>query len=325
VRRILSERPEGVRIDIFRGRLNHAINRRRAWPFPTFGRTYGFKWRSVVFSPNPSGPKDEEATVALLRKTDDGEPLAVLWHYACHPTAVVPTDVISADYPGAVRAMLRQRFGNITCVFAQGFCGDVRPNITPGPRKLGLRRRLTQLLRIVASGNLFPDLTADDWAAWSESLAAAVGAIVNGKPVTTVLPESLSVGSASIPLDRFFAGSCPDKLLTARILRLGDALEIVALSAEVTVPWQRILDAAVPRTLARLRLYTGYLGSVYGYLPTATQVAEGGYEVEGFQPLFGLSGHFAADRIETAVAGCVKSAFDDMMRGNVPNPTPATS
>ena len=135
VRRMEDAAPAKVSLDIFRGRLNHSINRRRYWPFPTFGRTYGFKLHSVVFSPNPSGPRNEHATVIVLRKIDDGKPLAAIWHYTCHPTAVVPSDVISADYPGAVRAMLRQRFGEIPCVFAQGFCGDIRPNVRPAPRK----------------------------------------------------------------------------------------------------------------------------------------------------------------------------------------------
>jgi hypothetical protein len=316
VRRVQREPAAEVSIDIFRGRLNHAINRRRYWPYPTFGRTYGFKLHSVVFSPNPSGPKDEDATVIVLRKIGDGKPLAALWHYACHPTAVVPTDVISADYPGAVRAMLRARFGEIPCLFAQGFCGDLRPNVVPSPRKLGVKEHLARIVRVAASGNLFPNVTAADWIAWSRSLAAAVGNIVEGSPVTAFSPHSLGLGSASMPIDRFFTGSIPDKELTARIVEIGDALEIVALSAEVTVEWQRILDSVVPRAPQRMRLYTGYLGAVYGYLPTAAQVREGGYEVQGFQPLFGMSGRFEPGRIEPAVATCVKSAFDDMERGS---------
>ncbi len=60
-----------------------------------------------------------------------------------------------------------------------------------------------------------------------------------------------------------------------------------------------------------IRLYAGYLGALFGYLPTAAQIPEGGYEVEGFQPLFGLSGHFEADRIGAAVVGCVRNAFED--------------
>jgi len=124
----------------------------------------------------------------------------------------------------------------------------------------------------------------------------------------------LWIGAASIPIDRFFIGSIPDKLLSVRIVEIGDELEIVVLSAEPTVEWTRILDAALPRAPKRLRLYAGYLGEVFGYLPTAAQVLEGGYEVEGFQPLFGLSGRFESTRIEPAVASCVKSAFDDMER-----------
>jgi len=306
--------PAKVSLDIFRGRLNHSINRRRYWPFPTFGRTYGFKLHSVVFSPNPSGPRDEEATFIVLRKIDDGKPLAAIWHYTCHPTAVVPIDVISADYPGAVRAMLRQRFGEIPCVFAQGFCGDIRPNVTPAPRKSSFRERLGRLARIVASGNLFPNVGAADWVVWSRSLASAVDDIVKGDPATAILPESLWIGAASIPIDRFFSGSIPDKLLSVRIIEIGDELEIVVLSAEPTVEWTRILDAALPRAPKRLRLYAGYLGEVFGYLPTAAQVLEGGYEVEGFQPLFGLSGRFESTRIEPVVTNCVRSAFDDMER-----------
>jgi hypothetical protein len=301
-------------MDVFRGRLNHAINRRRYWPFPTFSRTYGFKLRSVAFSPNPSGPKDEDATVVVLRRIDDGEPLAAIWHYTCHPTAVVPVDAISADYPGAARAMLRERLGQIPCVFAQGFCGDVRPDITPAPHKSTLRERLGRLVRIVATGNLFPNVNAADWIAWSDSLAGAVGDIVKGNPAKSIRPETLGIGAAGISIDRFFTGSVPNKILAIRVIEIGRALEIVILSAEATAEWKHILDGAVPPAPGRLRLHVGYLGQVFGYLPTATQVLEGGHEVEGFQPLFGLSGRFEASRIEPAVAACVRSAYDDMER-----------
>ena len=80
--------------------------------------------------------------------------------------------------------------------------------------------------------------------------------------------------------------------------------------------WQRILDEAVPAAEGRIRLYAGYLGALFGYLPTAAQVLEGGYEVEGFQPLFGLSGRFEPASIGPAVAGCVKTAFEDLERAS---------
>ena len=238
-------KPQKSALTVFRGQLNHSVNRRRYWPFPTVGRRYGFRLTNMLFSPNPSGPKDEAATVVLLRKTDDGRPLGIIWHYTCHPTAVVSTDVISSDYPGTVRHALRERFGEIPCIFAQGFCGDIRPHIELS-QKPGWRDRLRRGLRTIVSGPMFDDPSAEDWARWSQSLTAGVCDIVQGDPITTFSPRSLQTGSAGIPLGDFFKGSTPAKMLTAQVVRIGDELEIVALSAEATVEWQPMLDEAVP-------------------------------------------------------------------------------
>ena len=314
VRQIQRQQPFEVSLDVFQGSLNHSINRRRYWPFPTVGRTYGFRLKSVSLAPNPSGPRDEQATIALLRKSSDGGVLGAIWHYTCHPTAVVPDSVISSDYPGAVRRVLRERFGQIPCVFAQGFCGDIRPNVVVSAPRTGMRERIRKVLRTIVSGPMFASPSAEDWAGWSQSLASRIGDIAQGGPARTFSPTQLHTGSAAIPLSDFFEGSMPDKMLAAQIVRIGEELEIVSLSAEATVGWERILDEVVPVDSGRIRLYAGYLGALFGYLPTAAQVPEGGYEVAGFQALFGLSGDFKSDRIGPAVAGCVKSAFEDLQR-----------
>src|SRR5262249_52982567 len=166
--------------------------------------------------------------------------------------------------------------------------------------------------RTLISGPTFAPRVANDWAQWSESLSAAVAAIA-GQPAERVdAPATLSASAAQIPLAQFFDGSAPDKPLTVQALRLGSALELAAMSAEVTVEWQSILDAASPAADGRLRLYAGYLGALFGYLPTPRQVGEGGYEVTGFQGLFGLSGNFDAGKIAPAVVGCAKRAIDDL-------------
>jgi hypothetical protein len=311
VRQIQREQPSEITLEVFQGRLNHSVNRRRYWPFPTFGRTYGFRLTSMSFAPYPSGPRDEGATVALLRKADDGQVLGVLWHYTCHPTAVVPDNVVSADYPGVVRRALRERFGEIPCVFAQGFCGDVRPNM-PVSQRPGMRERLRRMIRTLASGPMFASPSAEDWMRWSQSLTAKVCDIVQGRPAKRMSPAALRTGSAQIPLGDFFEGSAPDKPLTVQLVQIGEELEIVALSAEACVEWERILDEAVPPPTGRIRLYAGYLGALFGYLPTAAQIPEGGYEVEGFQPLFGLSGHFDPETIASSVTDCVRRAFADL-------------
>jgi hypothetical protein len=316
VRRILAEQPREISIEVFRGNLDHAVNRRRYWPFPTFDRTQGLQWASVTFSPYPAGPRDEQATVILIRAADDRAPLAVFSHYACHPTSVVPPEAISADYPGAIRSLLRTRFGEIPCLFAPGFCGDITPRLVPSEQRLSLAERLTRFRRMVISGYMVPTVTSADSVAWRESLVARLGAIIAEGPARTLRPERLRSGSSAIPLSAFFAGTAPGKKLTVQILRIGNELEVFGLSAEPTVEWQRILDDAFPPASQAVRLYTGYLGDVFGYLPTASQVTEGGYEVNGFQSLFGMSGRFDSKRIFAAVTGCVRSAIDHLERAD---------
>jgi hypothetical protein len=80
------------------------------------------------------------------------------------------------------------------------------------------------------------------------------------------------------------------------------------------VDWHDIIDREIPVRNGRIRLHAGYLGALFGYLPTAVQIAEGGYEVEGFQPLFGLSGAFDSENIMSCVMGGVKQAFDEIER-----------
>jgi hypothetical protein len=311
---MLREPASEVTLELRQGRLNHSINRRRHWRFPTFGRTYGLRFKSVVMAPNPQGPTDERATVLLLRRADDATIIGAIWHYTCHPTAVIPDNVVSSDYPGVVRRALRERFGAIPCVFAQGFCGDIRPNMRRATPGAGLRGRLRRLVRTVMSGPSFQAPAAGEWTRWSDDLAAEVVAIAQAPSDKISSPATLATGSASIPLGGFFEGSAPDKPLAVQVVRLGDAIELVALSAEATVEWREIIDRAIPVRNERIRLYAGYLGALFGYLPTAVQIAEGGYEVEGFQPLFGLSGKFDSDKIMSCVIGGVKQAFDDLER-----------
>jgi hypothetical protein len=310
--RMLGEPPAEITLEMRQGRLNHSVNRRRYWPFPTLGRSYGFRLTSVSMAPNPDGATDELATVLLLRRADDGQVIGAIWHYTCHPTAVVPDNVVSSDYPGTVRRGLRKRFGEIPCVFAQGFCGDIRPNMRRPEPAPGFRDRLRRLFRTVMSGPSFPAPATGEWTRWSDDLAARLVAIAVAPLAKVFSPANLAAGSASIPLGEFFKGSAPDKPLAVQVIRFGHALELVALSAEVTVEWQDIIDREVPVRDGRTRLYAGYLGALFGYLPTSFQIGQGGYEVEGFQPLFGLSGDFDPEKITPAVIDCVKRAFDDL-------------
>jgi hypothetical protein len=211
---------------------------------------------------------------------------------------------------------LRARFGEIPCLFAPGFCGDITPRLVPSAQRQTLGERFARLRRMVIAGYMVPTVSPADTLAWRESLVAGLDTIIAANPLSTLRPKRLRAGCSAIPLGAFFTGATPDKKLAVHIVRLDDDLEILALSAEPTVEWQHILDEASPRGPQGIRLYTGYLGAVFGYLPTARQVTEGGYEVNGFQSLFGMSGRFDSQRILAAVTGGVRSAIDNLERAD---------
>ncbi|MDA0746681.1 MAG: hypothetical protein O2954_09175, partial [bacterium] len=80
----------------------------------------------VVVGYNPEGFVDQE--VGLVRLDDlDGNPVAVVVNYACHPTIMAHLNtLITPDYPGVVRRVVERTLGG-TCLFLQGAAGNSGP------------------------------------------------------------------------------------------------------------------------------------------------------------------------------------------------------
>jgi len=75
---------------------------------------------------NPEAPADDAVTVARVT-SPNGELLATVVHYGCHPTSLAwENTLLSPDYPGAMRATVERETG-APCVFALGACGDLGP------------------------------------------------------------------------------------------------------------------------------------------------------------------------------------------------------
>jgi hypothetical protein len=72
------------------------------------------------------GPIDQEV-VALVAETLNGEPLAMLINFACHPVVFGPRNLlISPDYPGYLVDFVERTWGG-TAIFVNGCCGDIDP------------------------------------------------------------------------------------------------------------------------------------------------------------------------------------------------------
>lgn len=71
-----------------------------------------------------------DPTVAILRvDTEDGQPLAILVNYACHPVVFGAENLrYSADFPAAVARTVNEAFpSHPICFFLQGAPGDIDP------------------------------------------------------------------------------------------------------------------------------------------------------------------------------------------------------
>jgi hypothetical protein len=119
IARIVGEaraRLEQAILTVGTGRCPLAAN--RDFPEPATGQ--------FVCGFNPAGPTDDTALVARLT-SDDGQLLAVLVNYACHPTTLAwDNTLISPDFPGGMRELVENAIAS-PCVFIQGASGDLGP------------------------------------------------------------------------------------------------------------------------------------------------------------------------------------------------------
>ena len=80
----------------------------------------------LVVGRNWAGPVDR--TVRVVRVDDlDEQPVAVIVHYACHPTIMAwENEWFTPDFPGVVRQVVEREMGGL-CLYLQGATGSVGP------------------------------------------------------------------------------------------------------------------------------------------------------------------------------------------------------
>jgi hypothetical protein len=223
------------------------------------------------------GQRDE--LIRVLRINDSqGEPYAVVWNYACHPTAYPDSTQVSADYVGIVRSRLRSTYGNIPVLFLQGFSGDLRP---PFVAKV---KNVTSLLRRACHGSYFALPEMPEFLAWSNRIAdCAIEAVrIPGLPIQ----GHYSVCRDVIPWPGLQVPSA--KQLALHSIQFGNA-RVLGISAEVVTEYRPLLEQVLPQEPL---LTAGCVDQVWAYLPTDVMIRQRGYEVEGFRPLFDFASRY---------------------------------
>jgi len=73
------------------------------------------------------GPIDPEIGLLRLDKKN-GQPLAIVYNFACHPIQGVPSRGNTADFPGFASKVIEESLGDgVLALFLQGCAGDINP------------------------------------------------------------------------------------------------------------------------------------------------------------------------------------------------------
>ena len=256
----------------------------------------------MEMAPNAEGVNDTEVTVVRFAGVS-GQTKGVWFHYTCHPTTT-DENWASSEYCGAAMEELDRRLGAGTSCFLQGCCGDVRP-------------------ALVRDGQFYRG-DDGDVQRFGERLAAAVQAILDGS--MQQLPPSAVVGairSVELPLEGDAGigahgrvdvhGGAHERVdvhggvsahgrdsspatLELQWLQIAEGLALLAMNGEMVVEYGLL----VKRLFGGAALPLGYSNGMIGYVPTARQIAEGGYEGRDSAPYFGLAAPFAP-RVEPLI------------------------
>lgn len=237
--------------------------------------------RGIILGFNPAGPVDR--SVLVLRVDDAaGKLRGVLMGVACHCTCTGTTNYqIDGDYAGHAQAALQKQFPGAQAMFMAGCGGDANPwprgelahaqahgatlatevarvlaeKLTPV--RPPLRTALQNVPLPVAPPGTRAELEAraKSSASWERYLGGRQLAIVNRGQQP----------AASFPMPVAF-------------WQFGADLTLVGLGGEPVSGYVQLIADAIGPT----RLWVaGYCNDVFGYVPTARILAEGGYESRG--------------------------------------------
>ncbi|TLS50106.1 hypothetical protein FE782_22510 [Paenibacillus antri] len=268
----------------------------------------------IAMAPNPEGPCDPEVVVVRFRRAD-GTTAGVWAHYACHPTTT-DDNVVHPDFPGIAMTLTERWLGEgATASYLQGCCGDIRPALVQdgGFRKgersdvLELGRRLAdEVVRILEGPmeRLEPAKLA--------SGRLAVELPLEGVPGPGRLKEAAAADGIRGEWARLLS-SRPDRLaptipLELNGVRIARGLTLLAMNAEMVGAY-----GAFAKSYAQgAALPLPYSNGMIGYVPTAEQLAEGGYEPAESAYYFALPSPFAPE-VEARVVESMKALLDNVL------------
>ncbi len=243
----------------------------------------GFATNSHVEGQRAVSPIDPQVGVLRI-DNEDGSPYGLIANYACHCDSVDGADgnqYISSDYPGAMRARLREIYGaDFLPLYVNGFCGDLNHIDFEHGRSAEPRyyRRMGRILAAAVSQAY-------------ESAETSSEATVAGCDCRMTLPSRVPTAEElewartareEDAITRFYAAEAlrmdaegvKPLEVTVQALRIGD-LMIYGLPGEIYVEFALDLKA---RTKGRHVMTANLANGFLGYVPIRAMFRPGVYE-----------------------------------------------
>lgn len=277
------------------GVVHFVMNRRQFTP------------NGVILGANPRGLADRSAPVLRIARPD-GKLRAVLFGAAVHNTTLRSQhNDICGDYAGFAQEHVQERHASTQAMFMLGCAGDADP-YPHGSMELAREHGAAlgkEVCRVVETKlqpvrgplRLTLDRVALPLQAPPPRTELEKQAAVKRGVQSWVAQQMLAVLDRGEKLPTHYP--CP-----LAVWQFGNDLTIVSLSGEVVVDYVPLLEKA----LGPNRLWlAAYCNDVFGYLPSARVLAEGGYETRGLY--HGGIGHFdpqAQDVVVDAVRTLAK-------------------
>lgn len=251
----------------------------------------------IVMQPNYQIEADKHLTVISYRRLDN-KVKGFLIHYPCHAN-LSSGNQVHPDYPGIALRMLDETYDGSVSLFLQGCTADLRPNCVIGNRfvacdfehvKIFAQEFFEKCIRTIASDGIRVDeeikITREEYKLPLTQEFLLKELQERAKTEEAARQWLIKVTEKDLR---------PYEVIEISKLKFGSQLTIFTWNAEVSqyyAKYARMIDASA--------ICTCYTNGMIGYLCTAEQIKEGGYEPAGSALYFALAGTYQ-EEIETII------------------------
>lgn len=270
-----------------------------------------------------SEPLLDEQLCLWRVESADGRPLACVVNFTCHAVILGGDNrSISADYPGAVCAKLRERLGAIT-LFTNGADGDINPagrdkwedverisgKIADEAQRLWQTTQTSSACQVAASSRelclpQLPPLGRDALVQLRDRFAQDLENATKSQNAVGVRIAAVGVKWT----DAMLSGKLPTAGHRAQLqlFRIGDSA-LVAVPGEALVSIGLEIKEKLRQLGFKMVAAVGYANGNVGYIPPRDQYAAGGYEIDDAHRYYGHASCVAPEAGESVI-----QAFQEM-------------